>query len=174
MTIERPAGVTRAALLGALLVFGLTACRRSPRRGRTWPALTHGTAVGEVVATSAVVWGRCDRAAALHVRLGDDERRPRRRRRRGHRLHRQDRPRAISPPIPRYAYRAWCGDALAAGAATAGFAPRRMPTPPPAVRFVWGGDVGGQNVCRDRARGYPIFDRDRGAARPISSSASAT
>jgi alkaline phosphatase D len=26
-----------------------------------------------------------------------------------------------------------------------------------AVRFAWGGDVGGQNVCRDRTRGYPIF-----------------
>ena len=34
------------------------------------------------------------------------------------------------------------------------------PTPdtPAPVRFAWGGDVGGQNVCRDRARGYPIFN----------------
>jgi len=27
------------------------------------------------------------------------------------------------------------------------------------VRFAWGGDLGGQNVCRDRASGYAIFDR---------------
>jgi alkaline phosphatase D len=26
-----------------------------------------------------------------------------------------------------------------------------------ALRFAWGGDVGGQNVCRDAKRGYPIF-----------------
>jgi alkaline phosphatase D len=31
------------------------------------------------------------------------------------------------------------------------------PSEAAAVRFVFGGDVGGQNVCRDAARGYPIF-----------------
>ena len=36
-------------------------------------------------------------------------------------------------------------------------------SPPPApevgrpLRIVWSGDLGGQNVCRDAARGYPIF-----------------
>ena len=38
--------------------------------------------------------------------------------------------------------------------------PRPVDTPRP-VRFAWGGDVGGQNACRDAARGYPIFDRSR-------------
>ncbi len=28
---------------------------------------------------------------------------------------------------------------------------------PAKVRFAWGGDVGGQNVCRDAQRGYPLF-----------------
>ncbi len=26
------------------------------------------------------------------------------------------------------------------------------------VRFAWGGDLGGQNVCRDTDRGFPVFD----------------
>jgi alkaline phosphatase D len=34
--------------------------------------------------------------------------------------------------------------------------------PPPAsrtpVRFAWSGDLAGQNVCRDRDRGFPVFD----------------
>jgi alkaline phosphatase D len=66
----------------------------------------------------------------------------------------------------RYEYRAWCGprpaDAFAPGGASG-----QLVTPPAAedavaVRFVWGGDLGGQNVCRDAAEGYPVLDRLRG------------
>src|SRR5690606_36262887 len=30
---------------------------------------------------------------------------------------------------------------------------------PASVRLAWGGDLGGQGVCRDARRGYPIFER---------------
>ncbi len=54
--------------------------------------------------------------------------------------------------------RAWCGDA-SAGAAEATFRTAPDPREPARVRMLWGGDVGGQNVCRDAALGYPIFER---------------
>lgn len=48
----------------------------------------------------------------------------------------------------------------AAGRELAGGRFRTAPAPDTraSVRFVWGGDLGGQNVCRDAARGFPIFD----------------
>jgi hypothetical protein len=50
----------------------LAACgARSAGEAGTSPALTHGTAIGEVSDTSAVLWGRCNGGGTLHVRLGD-------------------------------------------------------------------------------------------------------
>src|SRR4029453_17530370 len=51
----------------------LVACRPLSPGGNDGPHLTHGIAAGEVTATSAVVWGRCDRATALRVQLGAAE-----------------------------------------------------------------------------------------------------
>jgi phosphodiesterase/alkaline phosphatase D-like protein len=65
-------------------------------------------------------------------------------------------------PATTYQYRVCCvagsGDSAAVGDAVRG----TFRTAPPAgsprpVAFVWGGDVGGQNACRDRSEGYPIF-----------------
>jgi len=138
----------------------LPACRR-PVSSEA-PQLTHGTAVGEVSSSGAVVWGRCARAATLHVRLDD--------------IDREGAAEATAATDftakialagltadTRYDYRAWCGDAT-------GFADRGVfhtapaPDARAAVRFAWSGDVAGQNVCRDRERGYPIFTQltDRG------------
>jgi hypothetical protein len=54
----------------ALLLFPLLeACAaKSPSSTSSSPHLTHGVAVGEVDATSAVLWGRCDRPAAFTVK----------------------------------------------------------------------------------------------------------
>jgi len=53
-----------------------------------------------------------------------------------------------------HSYRARCGG----GPYLEGrFRTAPAPADPAAVRFAWGGDLGGQNVCRDVARGYPIF-----------------
>src|SRR5262245_52545762 len=64
---------SRASLLAGISVAMLAACQPLSPGGDDGPHLTHGIAAGEVTATSAVVWGRCDRSTALRVQLGDAE-----------------------------------------------------------------------------------------------------
>ncbi len=149
----------RSVRVGVLLA-ALSACtspiaRPAPPLGV--PHLTHGVAVGEVGARSAVVWGRCDGPAALHVVLDGGAT-----------------PRAVAVGAAHdftgkvvldklsagtaYRFRAWCGDS-ANGTVEGAFRTAPDPRAFAPVRMLWGGDVGGQNVCRDAAAGYPIFDR---------------
>jgi alkaline phosphatase D len=123
--------------------------------------LTHGIAIGEVGATSAVVWGRCDRASVVHVEWKG-----------GGRLHASAPAErdftgtvvldGLAPGTP-YELRAWCGDDPAA-AARGRFRTAPAAAVPAPVRLHWGGDVGGQNVCRDAEHGYAIFDVMRARA----------
>lgn len=142
----------RLALLGAAALAGCATWRG----GGAPLGLTHGVAAGEVTADSAIVWGRCSGAGTLRARLGTDG---------PVRQVEVDAGRDFTGRIAftglaadtAYEYRAWCGSD--AGGARAG----RFRTPPPAdvgrpLRIAWSGDLGGQNVCRDAARGYPIFD----------------
>ena len=119
--------------------------------------LTHGIAVGEVSPTAAVVWGRCNRDTSLHVRregadveLSADV------------TDATDFTGKIVlaglAPDTHYTYRVWCGDGRAGGLAGE-FRTAPDPALPRPVHFAWSGDVGGQNVCRDRRLGYPIFAR---------------
>ncbi|MGK2912977.1 MAG: alkaline phosphatase D family protein [Porticoccaceae bacterium] len=127
--------------------------------------ITHGVAAGDVTDTSALIWARTDRRGYLHVllRSGDGI------------------PRQASTPVDAiadytgkltfdhlksaqgYHYEVWFSpDKLAAGEpeqTAKGFF-RTAPTPArtAAVSFAWGGDVAGQNVCRDQAEGFPIFN----------------
>lgn len=119
-----------------------------------------GVAVGEVTATSAVLWGRCSRAATLRFRpqaggtavavevdASTDFA--------GRATVRLD---ADTPAK----WKAWCEDRDGDASAEAMqliVRPAPAASEPRAVRFAFGGDVGGQNVCRDAERGYPIFDR---------------
>jgi alkaline phosphatase D len=126
------------------------------------PAVTHGVAVGDVSSTGAIIWSRCAHPGELHVAVGRDDE--------------TAEIAAAAPALPErdetaklsiegltpdtlYHYRAWCGAGTFDPAAVAGtFRTAPDPHAAPAVRFVWGGDLGGQNVCRDRATGYSIFD----------------
>lgn len=145
-----------AALSAALLVAG---CGLRGAPGAP-PALTHGAAVGEVSDVSAVIWGRCDRAGALHARLGD-----------GREMQVDvDAERdftgriglaALTANTP-YSYRVWCsagGDNERGDrdGADGHFVTAPAPDEVRPLRILWSGDLGGQNVCRDAARGYPIF-----------------
>ena len=150
----------RGATIVALAL--LTACSaRLTGEGGAAPAVTHGTAVGEVSDTSAVLWARCNGSGTLHVRLGEGER---------------DAAVAVDAgrdftgrilldhlmPDTVYPYRAWCSAAGVNDDGDAGAVSGRFATAPPPdlsrpLRIVWSGDLGGQNVCRDAARGYPIF-----------------
>jgi alkaline phosphatase D len=149
VTAARRAG--RCTLVAAAL---LAACGGLRRDGETPPRLTHGVAVGEVSDTGAVVWGRCDRAGTLQVRLGDarpsavdvDARRD---------FTGRIALTGLTPNTP-YSYRAWCGDNERDGR-DGRFATAPAPDAARPLRIVWSGDLGGQNVCRDAVRGYPIF-----------------
>jgi len=156
------------SFVAAACLLGATACASPARRGGAaaaapvGPRITHGTAAGAVTATSAVIWSRCDRAADLHVAI------------QGSKISESTAPALAEndftakvtveglEPATTYSYRVWCvagsGDAAAAGeAVSATFSTAPRTDSPQAVRFVWGGDVGGQNACRDRSEGYPIF-----------------
>ncbi len=153
------------------MLFTAVGCAPSSRHpnmeggGTHYPRITHGVLAGEVTSTSAVIWSRCDRSGELHATLPAT----------------RDSPElSVSVPVAAqsdftgklnierlapnttYAYRVWCTAAETVGDAVRGtFRTAPRPDSPQAVSFVWGGDVGGQNACRDRTEGYPIFNTIR-------------
>jgi len=129
--------------------------------------ITHGTAAGEVTASTAVIWARCDRAAMLVVLLRSRQGGPEQSRRipvdLGHDFTGKVLFDGLSPATA-YDYRVWCNDGTANQSGEVDAAQGRFRTAPSpddrrSVRFVWGGDVAGQNVCRDEEEGYTVFDR---------------
>jgi alkaline phosphatase D len=127
---------------------------------------THGVAA-EVTAGAATLWARCAGPTTLHFAIRSAHA--------GSRASWQ----AVAVDAPgdftgqatfgglaaetAHEYRAWCA-ARRPDFSTPGGAAGRLVTPPAAdaaraVRFVWGGDAGGQNACRDAAEGYRVFDR---------------
>jgi alkaline phosphatase D len=148
----------------SLLVPEALTVAANPPASQTGPAVTHGVVVGEVRARSAVLWARANRPATLHVDLSGG----------GHapivpvRVRRADDHtgqvvlRGLRPSTE-YRYRVWfTGNSQARGPVVGGSfatAPRRGA--PASVRLAFGGDVAGQNVCRDAAEGFPIMDTVR-------------
>jgi alkaline phosphatase D len=156
------------ALLGAL-VGGLLVL---PGASVGWaqqpaPVVTHGVVVGDVTARSAVLWARADRSATLNVRLSGG----------GHRPVAQVRVRAADDFTgvalleglragTRYDYRVWFsgraqgsrgrGPVVLGSFRTASSADDEQ-----AVEIAFGGDVAGQNVCRDAREGFPIMNTIR-------------
>jgi len=142
----------------ACRLFTLTLCLLTcTAAAASESAVTHGIAAGEITDTSAVLWTRCSSASDVRFEVRPE-------------------PKGGLPPVP-----ARAADDFTAQIAVTGLAPRtaytysarcapgaapvtgRFVTAPPAneataVRFAWGGDLGGQNVCRDAARGYFVFD----------------
>ena len=125
------------------------------------PIVTHGVIVGDVTTRSAVLWARADREGALTVHLSGG----------GHDHVGPLVVRAADDytgkllltglrPDTRYRYRV--GDAHHGPPALGSFqtAPEADAAAP--VRLAFGGDVAGQNVCRDSAEGFPIMETIRG------------
>jgi alkaline phosphatase D len=159
---------TRLARAG-LLIAALTALTgwASPVPSRTvGPSVTHGVVVGEVTARSAVLWARADRAATLNVRLSGG----------AHGSIRAVSVEAVDDFTGRvslsglhpgmvYDYRVWFS--LGAPGKDRGPVVLGSFRTPPAddaasmVRLAFGGDVAGQNVCRDAEEGLPIMDTIR-------------
>lgn len=124
--------------------------------------VTHGVAVGDLSADRAVIWSRTDRDAHMHVEITGGR-------------HRPAAPVSVRAerdfagkvevtglaPDTRYRYRVWFSDGPGRTGRDAP-AEGSFRTPPPpqaaaAASFAWGGDVAGQNVCRDAVEGFPVF-----------------
>jgi alkaline phosphatase D len=129
-------------------------------------AITHGVVVGDVTSSSALLWARADREAMLNVVLS------------GGRHGRIARAAALAAddftarvplehlrPGTTYHYRAWFslrGHGSSHGPVAAGTfrtAPGDREAAP--LRLAFGGDLNGQNVCRDAAEGMPIMETVR-------------
>ncbi|MFN8641213.1 MAG: alkaline phosphatase D family protein [Candidatus Binatia bacterium] len=107
------------------------------------------------------MWGRCSRAGDFHVSLDDG----------AHadavavEAGRDFTGRVALTDLAansRHTFRAWCSaDGENAGGEQGTLSGRFATAPSPddarSVRVVWSGDLGGQNVCRDATRHYPIF-----------------
>lgn len=174
----RPA-LTQSILLAFGLCLGTCAATASPlemtkgaaqaerpSREAVQPAtVTHGVAAGDVTTDSVVIWSRSDREATMHVQLIGPVQGPN--------LRRVDVSAARDftgkivfdglKPDTAYRYRVWFGDP--GTAETGAFHTAPAADSPQAVRLVWGGDLAGQNVCRDAERGFPVFEAIN-AARP--------
>ena len=126
--------------------------------------VTHGVVAGEVSADSAVIWSRTDRAAIMNVRLTSGK---------------HDETQKIHVKAEddftgkievdglksdtEYRYQVWFdGDEHERKSQEAGVVGSFRTAPAPRkekpVTFAWGGDLAGQNVCRDMTEGFPIFN----------------
>lgn len=131
--------------------------------------IAYGVSVGEVTSERAVIWSRFDHAAVMHAEL----------RAQHSEQHADDALIHTSTPVTAahdftgkllidglqadttYHYRLWFSTdnkhAQTSKPLTGQFvtAPRAMQAKN--LHFAWGGDVAGQNVCRDTREGFPAF-----------------
>ena len=122
----------------------------------TPPRLTLGGAVvGDVTATQAVLWARTSAPTSLRVQLagGPNDRVPPVAATAARDLTAQVVLRGLRPTTT-YRYRVGLDDGRAAGQGTFRTAPSPGAAAP--VRLAFGGDLAGQNVCRDAGEGFPI------------------
>jgi alkaline phosphatase D len=137
---------------------------------------THGVAVGDVDSDSALIWSRSDRDAIMHVELLG----PRRGWKRFTTVVESEHDYTGKihvdrlKPNTQYHYRVWFTNSDKAhkhepmekrydkGAARksvtyGSFRTAPNPDTKSPLRFAWGGDLAGQNTCRDASEGFPIF-----------------
>jgi alkaline phosphatase D len=150
-------------ICGLLVLPGASVVTAQPGR----PSVTHGVVVGDVTAGSGLLWARSDREATLNVRLSGGSHRPVEPARASAR---DDYTATVAleglRPATRYRYRVWFS---AGGRGSSGRGPAlegSFRTAPVArdeasVRVAFGGDVAGQNVCRDASEGLPIMETIR-------------
>ena len=148
-----------------VLAAGGTGTAARPPKGDE-PVITHGVIVGDVTASSALLWARSDREATLNVVLSGGR----------HGATPSATARAADDytagvpleglaPATVYRYRAWFslgapgkphGPPAEGSFRTAPAADAAAP-----VRLDFGGDVSGQNACRHATEGFPIMSTVR-------------
>lgn len=131
----------------------------------SYPKVTHGAVIGDVRADSAVIWSRTNKKSYMHVQVVSKNG--------GKALHK------TLPVVAKddytgkiflsglksdteYNYRVWFSDSPKGQAGRQYAFKGTFITAPAAsekdaVTFAWGGDLAGQNVCRDKEEGFPIF-----------------
>ena len=128
--------------------------------------ITHGVATGDVRSDSAVIWSRSDAAGTMHVVVKAKGR--------GRPVYQRTIVSANDDftgqvqidglrPDTEYEYRVWFGDSKYKRGHRGETAEGQFHTAPAAstvapVSFAWGGDLAGQNTCRDSVEGFPIFN----------------
>jgi len=146
----------------AVIAWALAAT--APLGARQAPVLTHGVASGDVTVDSAVLWARADRDATMQVRVtpvagGSSVRELSATVTAATHFAATVR---VSGLLPATAYRYEIWFETAAGRSDPdGGTFRTAPNvgSRTAVSFVWGGDLGGQQYCRQVEGGYRIFER---------------
>jgi len=128
-------------------------------------AVTHGVMAGDVREDSAIIWARAESESWMHVVLqGKGLRRP---------IHKRLKVTADRDFTGKvkfgnlhadsdYEYRVWFSNSRHAGKNAEKVNGRFHTAPkkdkPRALSFAWGGDLAGQNVCRDIEQGFPVFN----------------
>ncbi len=163
--MKQPSVSLSSVCLAPLFVGALAACTNVLATPAHQPAIStpNGVVVGDVSSNSAVVWSRADRRSVMTVSLqGKHRGKPHYRTTVGAaddfsgqiKLHGLE-----ADSVYRYSvtFEAENGGEKSLPV-TGSFrtAPKRNAENE--VRFAWGGDLAGQNVCRDSERGFPVFD----------------
>lgn len=152
------------AALGANLVAQSAFAEPQETHASSAAMVTHGVAAGDVSSDSAVIWSRADRESIMHVLVhGKDNQ---------HAAHYQRKVSAQDDFTGKlqltglqadseYTYSVWFAAAGQPGerknAVRGHFHTAPKPDQAKAVSFAWGGDLAGQNTCRDAQEGFPIF-----------------
>lgn len=127
--------------------------------------VTHGVAAGDVTSNSAVIWSRANTESTMHVLVAGKNGK--------WAMHKRVRVTAADDFTGKlmltglsadteYHYRVWFGDEEAYSGKKRRSVSGHFKTAPEshmtrAVSFAWGGDLAGQNTCRDSKEGFPIF-----------------
>lgn len=159
-----PARVARGRLAAGFVGAALAlACGDPPPATRAPQArLPQGLVFGDVQANEARIWARAEGASALSLEIVPDTGgAPARRFHAALDPARDSTARLVVSglaPATRYRVRATAQDGPVGGAFAEGrFRTAPDPSAPEPLRVVFGGDLAGQNVCRDAREGFPIF-----------------
>lgn len=153
------------AALGATVMAQTAFADRGELRRSSIAMVTHGVAAGDVRSDSAVIWSRANTESFMHVLVrGKDAE---------HDIHQRVRVSTESDYTGKialtglkadtdYQYSVWFSvgehDSGRLDASEGRFRTAPKLAQSKAVSFAWGGDLAGQNTCRDAKEGFPIFN----------------
>ncbi|MBU1192267.1 MAG: alkaline phosphatase D family protein [Gammaproteobacteria bacterium] len=151
----------QTAASGLVLLVCLAGCTGTPPLMPERILATHGVASGDASSDSVVIWSRGSAAGRMHVRLNESAH--------DQRIYTTT-VRAADDftgkvlvaglqPNREYQYTVWFSDSDEAPGDIENGRFRTAPdaASPASLHFAWGGDLAGQNVCRDATEGFPVF-----------------